>query len=187
LPTRARRTAEADAGACLPSLTQLLRGGRATNQPDLAAVRLQGPNQPFAILGGLRSPPPPAGLMTGANREAQHSCNSSNWIPCRCCRAGDVALRHERGCAITVGVGRAGCRSLKWTAPGRSCLPRTTFPPNELLRMTNVLFRDCPRCRMSGEWGDVCFGLLQENRKRHNGSPLSTGASLYARSWAEMV
>ena len=92
LPTRARRTAEADAGACLPSLTQLLRGGRATNQPDLAAVRLQGPNQPFAILGGLRSPPPPAGLMTGANREAQHSCNSSKWIPCRCCRAGATWL-----------------------------------------------------------------------------------------------
>ena len=65
--------------------------------------------------------------------------------------------------------------------------PLTTLPPNELLQITNVLFRDCPRCGMSGKLGDVCFSLLQKNRKRHNGSPLSTGASLYARSWAEMA
>jgi hypothetical protein len=72
-------------------------------------------------------------------------------------------------------------------------LERATFrPPLTTLPPKTPSDDQCPVQRFlgvgrCGSRGDVCFGLLQKNRKRHNGPPLSTGASLYARSWAEMV
>jgi hypothetical protein len=59
--------------------------------------------------------------------------------------------------------------------------------PTASLRWPNVLFRDCPRCRLSAEYGDVYFGHFPKIPKRLIGPPLSTRASLHAWSWSEVA
>src|ERR1700730_9057243 len=62
----------------------------------------------------------------------------------------------------------------------------TASPSNDLLQLAQ-----CPLQSVLGEGyrGRPGTSVLAfcKNRKHHNGPPLSTGALLYARSWAELV